>query len=703
MPGNLPALFTASLTALFLELLLIRWESSEIPILAYFKNFPLLSVFLGLGLGCLLARSPVSRWRSGLWALTGIVLVTACAHRLGLDGIIFPEANMDVWGRVFDPAGQAAVLESCAYLLGILGILAANAWAFIGLGQAIGGWLAGGGTLRAYTTDILGSLAGVAAFAGLSALQTPPAVWLVVGAAGLAAVAWRLDRLRESTAPLAVLVGIALVSAPLGNALGGIVRWSPYYRVEVTPAAVSPPPESAVLVYALGVNRDYHQIMADIADGREPLYRTSPQMMQFWNLWRMQYTIAYKFRKAPHAVLIGGAGSGNNAAGALRNGAGRVTAVEIDPAIFALGRALHPLKPYLSPRVTGVITDVRSFVRRSHESFDLIEYGILDSHTALSALSSLRLENYVYTVEGIRDAVARLAPGGVMVLSFHDLGRPWLGRRLFRNITAATGTSPVCTHMAEMAFFIFGPGANPDEARDILRRLGLPDSGAFYAAGEVLPSTDDWPFLYANPAGQPVVYFLALALVVGLGSLAILAVLHGPGVRPPADWPMFFLGAGFLLIETKALAEVSLLFGTTWTVNLFVFAGIFVMVLLANGAVALGAGRFPRAAGILLALSLLGWYLFPRATLNSLPFVPRALLGTGLVALPILFAGVLFSSAFARRARPEIAFGFNLIGAMLGGALEALSLAWGLKALTLVALALYALAALVPRRPPAPA
>src|SRR4051794_17634829 len=41
-----------SLLALFVEMLMIRWVSSEIRIFAYFKNFVLVACFLGFGLGC---------------------------------------------------------------------------------------------------------------------------------------------------------------------------------------------------------------------------------------------------------------------------------------------------------------------------------------------------------------------------------------------------------------------------------------------------------------------------------------------------------------------------------------------------------------------------------------------------------------------------------------------------------------------------
>src|SRR6201999_1998421 len=50
-------------------------------------------------------------------------------------------------------------------------------------------------------------------------------------------------------------------------------------------------------------------------------------------------------------------------------------------------------------------------------------------------------------------------------------------------------------------------------------------------------------------------------------------------------WPsgrMFFLGAGFMLLETKAVVHMALLFGSTWVVNSVVFFAVLVMILGAN-------------------------------------------------------------------------------------------------------------------------
>src|SRR5258706_5313062 len=74
---------------------------------------------------------------------------------------------------------------------------------------------------------------------------------------------------------------------------------------------------------------------------------------------------------APFAdVLVIGAGSGNDVDAALRQGAAHVDAVEIDPAIYDIGRNNHPDRPYSNPRVTVHIADGRSFLQHTDRQYE---------------------------------------------------------------------------------------------------------------------------------------------------------------------------------------------------------------------------------------------------------------------------------------------------------------------------------------------
>ena len=137
-----------------------------------------------------------------------------------------------------------------------------------------------------------------------------------------------------------------------------------------------------------------------------------------WSKVRGYYDFPYKAHQALENVAVVGAGTGNDVAAALRSGARHVEAIEIDPAIQQIGKSDHPEKPYSDPRVHAVVNDARSFLRTTEQTFDLIVYGLLDSHTLLSQGSSVRLDSFVYTGEGFHEARARLKPEGVLSLSF---------------------------------------------------------------------------------------------------------------------------------------------------------------------------------------------------------------------------------------------------------------------------------------------
>src|SRR4030095_7585409 len=133
---------------------------------------------------------------------------------------------------------------------------------------------------------------------------------------------------------------------------------------------------------------------------------------------RAYYEFPFNFKTKPERVAIVGAGSGNDVAAALRMGASHVDAIEIDPAIAFMGKHVHPEHPYAEPRVTLHINDARNFFRTARQQYDLIIYGVLDSHTAISHASNLRVDSYVYTREGITEAFNLLKPDGVMSIAF---------------------------------------------------------------------------------------------------------------------------------------------------------------------------------------------------------------------------------------------------------------------------------------------
>ncbi len=156
----------------------------------------------------------------------------------------------------------------------------------------------------------------------------------------------------------------------------------------------------------------------------------------------------------------------------------------------------------------------------------------------------------------------------------------------------------------------------------------------------------------------------------------------------------FLLGAGFMLIETKAITELGLAFGNTWHVIGIAISGVLVMAFLANSFVA----RFHLSRLLLPYALLLGGLALGRYTMSHHVFAPDFLGRLAITAIltnPIFFSGVVFSSLLKRGGDISAIMSANLLGAMFGGLLEYNSMYFGFGFLYIPAMALYALAGVV--------
>jgi hypothetical protein len=207
-------------------------------------------------------------------------------------------------------------------------------------------------------------------------------------------------------------------------------------------------------------------------------------------------------------------------------------------------------------------------------------------------------------------------------------------------------------------------------------------------------ATDDWPFLYLRNPGIASYYVAALAVLL---AFAVAAVAFASRVtRMPLRRgfsPHFFvLGIAFLLLETRSLVTFSLLFGTTWSVNALVFFAVLLSVLVAIWI----SGRFRVRRPELLYVGLFGtlalaWLLPPEQLLIDPPALRYALAAV-LAFAPIFFANLVFAHSFRETDAADMAFASNLLGAMVGGALEYVALVTGYQALLVVVAVLYVLA-----------
>src|SRR3954447_10579684 len=179
-------LFLVSVLGLFLELLLIRWIGTEVRIFAYLQNTILVVCFLGLGVGCWTCQQPV-RLRHILTPLVALfaLLVPISLLSLGNKLSLMLNAFGDV--LLFTKTVTESPLQSVAYfLLGLCFtlVLLVLVWdVFLPFGRLLGRLLSDHPrTIRAYSVNVAGSLAGVWLFVVLSAAHLPPVAWAAAAA-----------------------------------------------------------------------------------------------------------------------------------------------------------------------------------------------------------------------------------------------------------------------------------------------------------------------------------------------------------------------------------------------------------------------------------------------------------------------------------------------------------------------------------------
>lgn len=645
MPLRLRLVLLSALM-LFVELSLIRWSGSNLVYLSYFSNFVLLGSFLGIGIGFLRGTARVETFRFapiGLAFFVGFVLVFPVEIDRSGDELIY-------FGALGAATGLPLWVTLPVVFLAVAGVMMMVA-------EGVARTFIKFEPLEAYRLDIGGSILGIVGFSALSFTWAPPVAW---GAVVALLFLLLLDR------PLRPLQWVAVAGLILMLGRESVVpqfSWSPYYKVATVVVAGRPD------VTPIRVNGIPHQTMTTIEERRQaggdvyfrPYERTHTSL---------------------ESVLIVGAGSGTDVAIALDQGAAHVDAVEIDPRLQQIGAERHPERPYDDPRVEVFIDDGRAFLERTDRTYDLILFALPDSLTLVSGQSSLRLESYLFTRQAIEEARDHLKPGGAFAM-YNFYREDWLVDRLAGTLAGAFGSTPCVESVGSrgrLAVLTVGREASTVECPTTWSGAG--------SMAAATPATDDYPFLYLRDRAIPSFYLLTLGLIL-LASLGLTRWAAG-GLRPMGGYlDLFFMGMAFLLLETKSVVQFALLFGTTWFVNALVFAGILLSVLAAVELARRVALPRPANLYMVLAASLAVAWLIPPDALLQLDPAARFVAATLVSFAPIFVANLVFAQRFREVDNSTVAFGANLLGAMVGGVLEYMALLTGYQALLLVVAGLY--------------
>lgn len=681
---SLRQLLLASFLTLFAELAFIRWIAVEVRIFAYFKNLALLLCFVGFGLGCALAKQK-ARWSSAVTAFLGLLLVVRMPWQGGapLEGLsqsLGGGRDVAIWG--VSPTWNWAHFLTGAGLAGALFLLIV--YVFVPLGQTVSAQMnVAPGPLRAYSWNLFGSLMGVLAFFAVGRLMLPPWIWL---GAVLLGFAFLQSTRRDQILIASLIVPLALLLYQ-GAGPETQILWTPYQQVQYSTRYL---PNGDVWGGSMQVNHTFYQKIVNLSPEfieRHPGLLKEP-------VDENPYNIPFRFSAPSPEVMIVGSGTGNDVAGALRNGSRAVDAVEIDPAILELGKREHPEHPYDSPRVSIHVTDARSFLKRSAQKYDLILFGLLDSHSQFTDYANMRIDNFVYTEQSFREAREHLGPNGVVVLKF-QVDHPWLAVRLVEMLRRTFGKTPLVfvadsNYSVSAICFVVSAGNRVEEALAADPRLAqyVRENAVRLRDQPVPVTTDDWPYLYQEGRWIPRTYYSVGVLVILIAIGLYLQI--GEARRRPSLF-FFSMGAGFLLLETQVISRLALFFVTIWQVNGIVISALLIALLVANWIVERRAelpSRMWTWAGLIGGLAFAYWFPFDRIGSPTL----GGAIAVVVFSVPVMFAGILFSSEFKVADSPSAALGANMLGAVAGGLLENFSLLFGMHALLLVAMAIYSLA-----------
>jgi hypothetical protein len=655
-----------SFLMLFVELTLIRWAGANIYYLFAFANFVLIASFLGIGIGFLRSKSSVNYFPFSPIFLAAVIYICYKFSYQYQAVVDKSTDNLDYTVTYFKENLYPIWITLPIVFIMVTALMSAIA---DGVARTFQLFL----PLEAYRLEVLGSLLGIIVFSTLSYFHASPVYWGIVISllfVSLLMAQWKSKNFLLIALQLVALAVIITVFAK--DAMTPGHYWSSYYKIELQ--------EYSKHRYAVNVNGLTQQVIESV----EQRHTVKPF-----------YFLPYQHRllSAPlNNVLIIGAGTGGDVAIALSQGAKHVDAVEIDPVLYGLGKKFNPDRPYFDPRVTVIINDGRAFLQQTTKSYDLIIFALTDSLFLIPGQSSLRLENYLYTIEGMAMAEKRLAPGGVFAI-YNYYGQRWIVDRLANTLAMIYKAPPCIDTFTAKDYWATVLTISPSMSALQCRTRWQPESTEF-----LTPTTDDHPFLYLQYNHFSFLYVATLLFIFITSLVLVVRGMTNSYRAIKLYLDLFFMGTAFLLLETKSIISYALLFGTTWFVNALVFIGVLSTVYLAIEVTRHSIRIKPVLLyGLLFVTLFLSW-IVPSSFLLSLAIPLRFFVATALVFSPIFIANIIFAERFRQTASSTDAFGVNLIGAVLGGLLEYFAMIFGYHSLLILVAILYAVAIFLMRR-----
>ncbi|HYA87944.1 MAG TPA: hypothetical protein VEI57_12870, partial [Nitrospirota bacterium] len=219
-------LLLLSFLTLFAELVFIRYVTSNIYLLSYYKNAILLSIFLGIGTGFMISREkrnyiellPVA-------TLILLYLIINFHNYLRID-IDFGSRSESIW-----PEFWANTKAKSVPMLGVLTVsYVLIALYFIPFGQETARRMKTFKPLLAYSVNIAGAIAGIAVFELIGRFWITPIIWFAIV---LVPLLWLMRGYTKRTSYLINLFAVLASLFLLYSAQTAFEFWSPYSKIKL--------------------------------------------------------------------------------------------------------------------------------------------------------------------------------------------------------------------------------------------------------------------------------------------------------------------------------------------------------------------------------------------------------------------------------------------------------------------------------------
>ncbi|MCU1254111.1 MAG: hypothetical protein JWM83_410 [Candidatus Angelobacter sp.] len=572
------AVALVSFSSLLLELALTRIFS--VVLFYHFAFFAISVALLGLGSGGVfahirqewLARFDMRTLGAWLCLLNSIFILAS------VEVVLHTPVSLEVTGRNF---GKLTIIYLAAavpfFLTGLLfSVLFARSSNHIS--QLYGADLAGGATACLVVVPLL------------NFIGAPNALLLASACMAVAAALWTDQiKLRRAAYALATVFVLLLAANYSGKIIDVIyakgvyrdpkwieyVRWNAISRIEVS---------TQLGGRYVVIDADATTAIMNVDPARweqngaaTPMGTGLPETQGFnWkkSLMSAAPSVANVLRPRGDFAIIG-PGGGVDVMRAIANGSPNVTGIEINPTIansVMRGRyADYSFHLYDQPQVHIHVQDGRSYIRSSHEKYDVVQMTLVDTWASTAAGAFALSENNLYTIEAFREYFDHLKPDGMIAITRWEFKQPREALRVVSQGIEALHQVGVADPRQHFVLIADG-GLNEDGRPVLVLAKKTPFTAAEFAA--VAAHVRENPNLFwLNPtsefAGSQPLPPAASAFrnLIESNDPARFAQSYAYNVTPVSDSAPFF----FFTLKTRHVLE-NILAGTgrgmDWRINL---------------------------------------------------------------------------------------------------------------------------------------